>query len=100
LGEKYRSLYSMKFAYDILILRKEGKRSHSRYIRLQCGILLKTYLEIGGYEMCAGSGLRWVPITVLDLHVLRKAKNYLTSRADFIVSLRTPLLGGCRLVEL
>jgi hypothetical protein len=55
---------------------------------------LKIYLEIGGYGMCAVSGSRWVPITVLDLRVPRKAKNYLTSREDFIVSLRTPLRGG------
>jgi hypothetical protein len=80
----------MKFAYEILILRNEGKRSHSRYVGLRCGILLKTYLEIGGYEMCAGSGSMWVPITVLDLWVPRKAKNFLTSRADYIVSQRTP----------
>jgi len=71
-----------------------------RYIGLHCGILLKTYLEIGGYKMCAVSGSKWVPITVLDLRVPKKGKNYLTSRTDFIVSLRTPLCAGCRLVKL
>ena len=90
LGEQYRSLCSMKFAYVCVYI----------YIDLHCGILLKTYGEIGGYKMCAGSGSKWVPITVLDLRVLRKAKNYLSSRVDFIVSLRTPLRGGCRLVKL
>ena len=48
--------------------------------------------------MCAVSGARWVPITVLDLRVPRKAKNYLTGRADVLVSLRTPVRGGCWLV--
>jgi len=50
--------------------------------------------------MCAVSGSKWVPITVLDLRVPKKGKNYLTSRTDFIVSLRTPLCAGCRLVKL
>ena len=91
LGEQYRLLCSVKFAYEIVVLRNEGKRSHSRYVGLHCGILLKTYLEIGGYEMCAGFGSRWVPITVLDLRVPRKAKNYLTFRCrNFLLNFSTP----------
>ena len=50
--------------------------------------------------MYTGSGSRWVPITALDLQFPSKAKNYLSSRADFIVSLRTTLRGNCRLVKL
>ena len=65
------------------MLRIGGKRSHSRDIGLRCGILLKAYLEIGGYEMCAGSGSRWVPITVLDLRVPGKAKKLFNQPGRF-----------------
>ena len=46
LGEEYRSLSSMTIACEILIVRNEEKRPHSRY----CGVLLKIYLEVGVTE--------------------------------------------------